>query len=307
MSTNFVDQEQKEFEQFYKTSMLWIKVRPTVKRLGLGFFLLTDTILLLVFVWTFLDFGVWDFFTDRAQIAAILEGSTDLHAVSEDRAATGITAGEVGVFALTDDRADFYAVVSNPNADWYVQFDYAFTYDGGETESEHGFLLPGEEEKTLVTLGVPVAGSVRSADVRVTNVEWVRVNHHAIEEYTAWQADRLDFVFDAVDYEREVELNGTKIARSTFTVTNASAYAYWEPSFTIVLRRNTNIVGVTSVMVPHLDAGETREIAVNWFGISPSANATEIEPVIDIFDPSVFMPLEGEVMEDVRERVRVRD
>ena len=280
MPTNFIDQEQKEFERFYKTSLLWIKLRPILKRVSIGLFLVTDTLLLLFFVWSFLDFGVWDFYTDRAQVGAIVEGSTDLHEISEERAATGITAGEVGVLALTDDRADFYAIVSNPNTDWYVSFEYAFSYSGGETEAVQGFLLPGEEEKTLVALGVPVEGTVRTAEIVLSNV----------------------------GYEREVELvNGTTIARSTFTIVNKGAYAFWEPSFVVVLRRNSNVVGVTSVVIPRLDAGESREIAVNWFGISPSANETEIEPTIDIFDPSVFMPLEGEAMEDVRERVKVRD
>src|SRR3989338_3463884 len=125
MPTNFIDQEQKEFERFYKTSLLWIKLRPILKRVSIGLFLVTDTLLLLFFVWSFLDFGVWDFYTDRAQVGAIVEGSTDLHEISEERAATGITAGEVGVLALTDDRADFYAIVSNPNTDWYVSLDYS--------------------------------------------------------------------------------------------------------------------------------------------------------------------------------------
>ena len=308
MPTNFIDQEQKEFERFYKTSLLWIKLRPILKRVSIGLFLVTDTLLLLFFVWSFLDFGVWDFYTDRAQVGAIVEGSTDLHEISEERAATGITAGEVGVLAHTDDRADFYAIVSNPNTDWYVSFEYAFSYSGGETEAVQGFLLPGEEEKTLVALGVPVEGTVRTAEIVLSNVEWARVNYHAIADYTTWQADRLDFEYEEVGYEREVELvNGTTIARSTFTIVNKGAYAFWEPSFVVVLRRNSNVVGVTSVVIPRLDAGESREIAVNWFGISPSANETEIEPTIDIFDPSVFMPLEGEAMEDVRERVKVRD
>lgn len=307
MSTNFVDQEQKEFERFYKTSLLWIKLRPILKRTGIGLFFLTDAVLLFIFVWNFLDFGIWDFYTDRAQIGAIVEGATDWHPLSQARAATGVTVSEEGVLPLTDDRADFYAVLTNPNADWYVQFDYIFVYSEGQTEPRQGFLLPGEVEKTLVALGVDVIGTVRTAEVVFSNVEWTRVNHHAIVDYPSWQADRLDFQFAEIDFEREVSLNGSKIARSTFTVANDGAYAYWEPSFTIVLRRNMTIVGVTSVVVPEFLAGTSHQVVVNWFGTSPSANATEIEAQIDIFDPSIFMPLEGEAIQDVRERIRFRD
>lgn len=307
MSTNFVDQEQKEFERFYKTSLLWIKLRPVLKRVGIGLFFLVDTALLFIFVWNFLDFGIWDYYTDRAQIGAIVEGATDLHSVSEARAATGVVVSEEGVLPLTDDRADFYAVLTNPNADWSVRFDYAFVYSQGQTEPKPGFLLPGEVEKTLVALGIDVTGTVRTAEVVLNNVEWTRVNHQAIGDYPSWQSDRLDFLFEEIDYEREVPLNGFQIARSTFTVVNSGAYAYWEPSFTIVLRRNTTIVGVTSVVIPEFLAGTSRQVVVNWFGISPSANATEIEQQIDIFDPSVFMPLGGEAIQDVRERIRFRD
>lgn len=303
---NFVDQEQKEFERFYQTSLLWIKLRPISKRLGLLLFFLIDTALLLVFAWSFLDYGVFDFFTDRLALSEIILHSTDLRAVSEERAAQGITEHETGTFALTDNRADFYSVVSNPNPDWFVRFTYHFLYSGGQTEPVTGFLLPGEQQKTLVQLGVPVATAPRTAQIVLEDVHWSRVDAHTISDYAAFAAQRLDFSFDEVDYRRDVDLNGTKIARSSFVLTNNSAYGYWEPMLTIVLRRNTSIVGVTTTSVPRLEPGETRTVILNWFGTSPSANSTEVEVSIDLFDSSVFMSPSGAAAVDVRERLFVK-
>lgn len=304
---NFVDQEQKEFERFYKTSLFWIKLRPTSRRVGLLTFFLVDTMLLLIFVWSFLDYGVFDFFKERAQLAEIIANSTDLRPISQDRGAKGISELETGAFGLTDNRADFYSVVSNPNADWYVRFNYYFSYGGVQTEPVVGFLLPGETEKTLVQLGVPVESVPRTAQIILTDVKWTRVDTHEISDYESFANDRLNFSFEQVDYERDVDLNGTKIGRSTFVLTNNTAYGFWEPIFVIVLRRNSSIVGVTTTTVPGLDAGEARSITVNWFGTIPSSNSTEVETVIDILDASVFMPPSGEASDDVRERIRIKD
>lgn len=299
---NFVDQEQKAFERFYKTSLIWIKVRPTLKRLGVFLFLFTDTALILFFAWSFLNFGVFDYFAERALVGSIIEGSGDLHLISEMRGAKGIQEQETGVFGLTDNRADFYSVVSNPNDDWFVRFSYHFNYSGGETEPQTGFLLPGETEKTVTTLGVPVATIPRTAQIELDDIQWTRVDGHEIADYPTWAGDRLDFVFENVGYHRDLDLNGTAIARSTFTLTNNTAFGYWEPLFVIVLRRNNSIVGVTTTTTPRLQAGESRQVNVNWFGTTPSANATEIEPLIDLFDGSIYMPPSGVFQDDVRER-----
>jgi len=303
---NFVDQEQKEFEQFYKTSLLWIKLRPIVKRGSLLIFFLADTLLLLFFAWSFLEYGVFDFFTDRALLASIVNGQGDLRAVSLSHAAAGLTQQEVGVLPLTDGRADFYAVVSNPNPSWFVEFNYHFTYSGGETQAVRGFLLPNDSEKTLVSLGVTVSGAPKTASVVLSDVNWTRVPAHTISDYGSWSAERSAFAYDAIMYQRDVDLNGIKIARSSFDLVNKGAYGYWEPTFTIVLRRNASIVGVTTTTAPKLQPGETRLITVNWFGAIPSANGTEIEPNLNIFDPAVFMPPSGTASNDVRERIKVK-
>ena len=303
---NLLGVEEKEFHTFYKRSLFWIGHRTTIKRLALAFFFLVDLSMISYTAYAFLDFGVFHYFQERAIIGSITNGVAHFHTVSKAHAASGLKTGPVQTFVVDATRSDFYVELSNPNLDWQATFDYAFVSAGVSTPSQRGFILPGEVAKPLVQLALDTASAPHSPSLQVTNVVWTRVNHHAIGDYASWQSDRLNFVTTDVTFNRSVTVGTATLGRTTFTVSNHSAYGFWDPTLTIVLYRNDNPVGVTTVTAPSLAGGESREISVNWFGTVPEANATLIVPNIDLFDASVYLPLHGELVPDVRERVRSR-
>ena len=299
----FVNQEEKEFTSFYKRSLFWIKIRPIAKRVGIAALIVFDVVMLSVATYRFIDYAVFDFFKDRAMIGSIVEGVSHFHAVSEARAAAGLKSSDAEVFTLDDGRADFYAELTNPNLDWEASFSYSFTYGETTTPEIKGFILPGEKAKPLAALAIKTGSTPTSAKLSISNLVWTRVNHHAIQNYATWASDRLNFEFTDLAFERNIEVSGTTIGRTSFTGTNASAFSFWSPTFTIVLMRNQKVVGVTATTLNEFAAGETRSVEVNWFGDVPQANETLIVPNIDIFDPAVYMPLHGEAQPDVRERI----
>ncbi len=301
---NLLAPEEKQFATFYKRSVFWINHRRTIRGIALGIFLCVDLLLLGSSAYAFFDFGINDYFTERAMVGGIVEGVGHFHTVSRPRAAASLTVAGTDVFGIDATRADFYAELTNPNVDWEASFDYAFTYGEGTTDVQKGFILPSELRKPIVALGVTVGTVPRSATLQISNIVWTRVNHHAIGDYAAWQGERLNFVTSDVSFDRSVTLGTSTIGRTQFTVQNASAYGFWDPLFTVVLYRNDHPVGVTTVSTPSLAGGESREITVNWFGTVPQANATLIVPNMDIFDPTIYMPLHGELVPDVRERVK---
>lgn len=298
--------EEKEFKTFYKRSLLLIKWRPRLKKIGIALLIIIDLLLVGKTVYSFLDYGAINYFKERAMIGSIVDGLDHFHLISKARAATSLKASTVQVFALDDERTDFYAELSNPNEDWEASFSYYFSYGDSVSDTMDGFILPSENAKPLTALAVKTGNAPKTASLTVTDLVWTRVNHHAISDYPSWAADRLTFEFADVSYDSKVEIDGATIGRSTFTVKDTGAYGFWEPQFVIVLYRNDKVVGVTSATAPRLAAGEARTISVNWFGTPPQANATKIFPNIDIFDPTVYMPLRGELQPDVRERIKIK-
>ena len=298
--------EEKEFKTFYQRSLFLIKWRPRLKKVGIIFLVLVDLLLVGKTVYAFFDYGVVNYFKERAMIGSIIDGLDNFHQISVSRAAVSLKASSVQVFPLDDKRADFYAELTNPNEDWEATFSYYFSYGNTVTATMAGFILPSESAKPLTALAVKTGNVPKTATLTVTDLVWTRVNHHAISDYQNWAADRLAFEFTDVSYDSKVEIDGATIGRVAFTVKDAGAYGFWEPQFMIVLYRNDKVVGVTSALVPRLAAGETRTIFVNWFGTPPQANATKIFPSIDIFDPTVYMPLRGELQPDVRERIKIK-
>lgn len=300
----FMGEEEKQFESFYKRSQLLIKLRPIAKRVGLGMLIAFDVVTIVYATARFVDYGVFDFFTDRALIGSIVDGVGDWRPISVARAAEDLDVADADVFPLTDNRVDFYGEVSNPNADWYASFTYQFVSSAGVTEEKRGFVLPGEQKKPIIELAASFDSTPSSAELRLVEVDWIRVNHHLISDYATWEKDRLNFAYSDVTYNREVPIDSTTVGRSTFTVTNNGAYGYYDARFIVVLQRNGKAVGVTAVNLQEYEPDESRDLTLTWFGTPPVANETRIVADVDIFDPASYLPLRGDEQIDVRLRIR---
>ncbi len=302
----FVNQEEKAFHRFYQWSLLWLKVKPTAKRLAIAALIIFDVVTIGSSVFSFVTYGVADSFSERSMIGAIVDTKNYLHSVTMSVAAKPLKVSDPLVFSLGDDRVDFYVELTNPNADWVASFQYAFTYGETTTPETRGFILPNEEAKPFTNLAIHTTSVPKSAVLVITNLTWTRINRHAIDDFSAWQAERMNVGFSNITFDANLQIDATRVGQTTFTATNLSAYGYWAPSFTVVLLRNGKVVGVNKTTIPEFTAGEARDVVVNWFGTVPQANETRIVPDVDILDPSVYMPFHGEPVPDVRERVSTK-
>ena len=147
------------------------------------------------------------------------------------------------------------------------------------------------------------AATPRTPALELTEIEWHRVDHHVVGDYTIWSADRLDLDVRDVAFTSDLAVDSQTIGRVSFVVTNNTAYSYYDPAFFILLKRGPSVVGVNRTTLSSLDSGETREVAVNWFGTLPSVGSVEVVPEINLFDLDVYKPLAGETTTDTRTRV----
>lgn len=299
----FLKEEEKGFKTFYKRSLWWVEHRALLRRIVIIVLAAFDAALLLFSAWTFLDtFVVSVDREDRAVAEVAVVGQMDLRNFSTAQSADAMSVSEMQVLTTGDKRYDFYTTLANANRDWYAEFQYAFVIGDTETDEFSGFILPGEEK--------PLAYFAWEADSRPTGVRldirdlaWHRVDPHAIADYDTWEADRLGWNITAPLFSRELAIDKEEIGRISFTVSNTTAFSYWEPVFYVLLLRGNSVAGVTSTTIDRFESGDTRSMVINWFGTIPAVTKIEVIPAVNLFDPDAYMPLEGETATDIRERV----
>jgi hypothetical protein len=63
------------------------------------------------------------------------------------------------------------------------------------------------------------------------------------------------------------------------------------------------VVGVNRATLSELESGEATEVVLNWFGTLPSVSEVDVVVELNLFDLSIYKPLEGESTRDTRTRV----
>lgn len=295
-------EEEKEFRRSYRFSLWWVEHRAFLRKLGYGIFIFIDACFFFFVLWTMLDSFAISYGQDELQVAQMVAyGQKDLRAYSVSRSASPINPDEVRVFDLGENRSDFYARLTNSNEDWWVEFTYRFTFDGGNTDAEHSFLLPSES-KPVAALAVSTEATVREAQIELSEITWHRIDHHSISDSVTWLRDRLNLEILNPIFSTETGFEKTVFGRTTFTVFNHTAFSYFDPEFIVLLKRGTSVVGVSRVSVQSLMSGEQKEISLNWFGTLPGVSSVEVIADINPFNESVYQRLEGETGIDTRVR-----
>lgn len=236
----------------------------------------------------FLDYAFITGPRERAALAGLARGGIDLHALVVRNAPRPLEVKSV-VIVPGKAIADAVGRVRNPNREWYATFEYQFLVSGEVTAPRQGFILPGEE-KYVFDFAISVKGAPRNARLEIRSVAWQRVNPHTVPDPAAFVAERLGFAITDVNYTSSIKIAGGEISRADFAVDNQTAYGYWQASFNVVLIRGNSIAGVNRVVAERLQSLEKRALAATWFEPVGAVSKVEIQPDINIFDPTVYLP-----------------
>lgn len=274
--------------------------RPKLLQAGFFAWVLLDAALVLFFLVTVVTYVVSGSFAESRSIATIGQNSGSLHVAALNRAAKPILLGDVRVLARDTGAYDLYSVIENPNSEWYATFDYYFTAGSTNSASTEGSLMPSEE-RYLLGLNVQAESRPNGSTLVLENVVWHRIDRHEINNTAEFLVDHGNFVVDASSYAVDVELKDDSVGRSLVTLRNNSAYSYFSPSFVVLLKRSGVIVAINQVTLSEYFSGESRDVAVHWFGTIPTSSTVEVIPTINYFDERVYMDPPGELAEDTRE------
>lgn len=281
-------------------ALWWVEHREQLGNIGVIFLIVFDTCLLLFVVWSFVDaFLISAQGEQRSLIEMVSNNQEDLRAYTSARAATPISVSDAHTFFLSENKYDFYAELENQNTDWWAEFNYQFVFDGGSTDVRHGFILPNSK-KPIAELAYVSKGDVGKSEFQFQTISWHRINHHTIPDYAKWSQDRLGIEIINPMILQDTSINTHALFRTTFTVKNNTAFHYQNPAFYLLLKRGTTVLGVNKTQIQSLEAGESQDIVVNWFGSVPSVSQIEILPDLNIFDPMLYKAAQGTESIDTR-------
>lgn len=202
-----------------------------------------------------------------------------------------VTVSPVIVAQTTDNRIDMTVEVTNPNEQWWAEFNYRFNLSGEQTGVRTGYVLPGSRQ-VIGELGfTPTSKGGKNASFVLENIHWRRIDPSLVgASYEEFAKKRLDLAFENVKYTTDITLGTRKIGQTSFTLVNKSAYGFWNVNFVVRLYRGTSIAATNMVQLSNVLPGELRDVEIVWLDNVPNVTRTEIIPQVNLLDPSAFLP-----------------
>ncbi len=233
----------------------------------------------------YLFFGYWQ---DQNMLISELRQYTNYTLVQPLYREKDLVTSDVSVFQSADGVYSFVADVNNPNPDAIVKVTYSFSFAGGETMPDDTVLLPGE--RRMGTFGIHLAsGFPTGVSLNIRSVEWKRIAHHYVPLPADYISARLMFATDHFVFSPPNTAEGRVVPSVAFDITNASAYSYWQPVFYVELYSGDTLVGVAYTTVSQFQSGNTSHLDLRLFGDTLHVTDIRVVPVINIFDPTVYM------------------
>ena len=198
------------------------------------------------------------------------------------------------VLKTGDNSYDLVTEISNPNQQWLARaFDYSFVLaDDEKTNVKTDFILP-EQNKFVLYLNYQSDKSITDANILIENIQWEKVANYATAAEKFLQFEFANAMSLASSEAGDVALAGFR-----FDIINRSAYNFWEPRFTVMLLKQESLVGVFSVTLDKINAGEKVSVSRNVFQDVPRNVEIQVFPDVNILDSSAFKGFEvnsGEV------------
>lgn len=262
-----------------KLSEFFLRHKLRMEHVGIGLlaFFCAATIGFSAWKWgEYLFFGYKEDQRLAREQQALFQNYTELQALY---AAEEISLSAAQVFRGAPGKYDFVATVSNLNEHHIAILRYKFVFPSGETPVADAAVLP-RGRQSIAMLGVPLAAFPGSARLVIVEEHYPRIDPHLVPDIASFIAERVRFSVDSFSFKND---------HVVFDLSNESAYSYWQPVFSVELLSGGGPVGISSVTVDRFRTGEKRAIDIRLFGDILGASDIRVTPLINVFDPSVFM------------------
>ena len=189
-------------------------------------------------------------------------------------------------------KYDFVVKIKNPNEKYYAHFQYKFIAGNKIIGPLDGFIFP-QEEKYLVSLGNEFSSTPRQVKLVLENIKWRRVDPRKYPNWSEFYQTHLGFT---VQDTRFIPAKLSKLSeklpinRLEFSISNNTAYNYWDIDLVILLLSRGKIVGVNKHTINNFMSGEERDIEMSWPGRIGYVDDVKVIPEVDILNENVYIP-----------------
>ncbi len=298
-----------QVERQYKRDVLIVESKPLIRR---GFFLAWAAIDVALLIFFCVYLAVYFFSgarADKQSLSTVQENISVLDSIRTSRSASALQIGSARVLTSTQDKYDLFVTVTNPNERWYATFTYHFSTSQGETPSQTTFILP-DTDRSVLSLGQTFGARPSNPELVIESIEWHRIPADQQAGNSSWINDHEQFTvtntFYGMPTDVEGEAGSTLAPRATFTIRNDSPYSYWSADFVVMIVRAGSVAAVDRVSLASFEAGESRDVVIQWLTGAPSSGEVVVVPDIQFFDESVYMNPQGSTTGDVRDTISDR-
>ncbi len=207
--------------------------------------------------------------------------------------------GPVSVFEVNTGkglpRYDLYATITNPNPRQVGSFDYSFKSAAGELADARSFLLPGET-KVLLALSIESDRAPENVQLAIQSISWRRLGARELPDWEAYRNERLNIETSDIKFTpaRSSGLSEKlNVSDLSFSITNKSAYNFWQADAVILLYNRGQLAGVNRYRLERFKSGETRRVEMSMTGGANRADEIRIVPEIDILDKNNYFGFEA--------------
>lgn len=267
----------------------WVRHHLQLRQAGYIFLILLSVVFWGYTLWSLLDAYVISY-PRESRIPLVIQSNDRLRAGLTNNAPQAIQTSPIASFASTGDRRDFLTQITNPNSDWWAEFEYQFKLNGESTPARQGYILPNSQ-RYLAEIGWKGQQGAGDAELQVNSLKWHRLDPLSVErDYSAFAANRLQLQTTDPTYTNDLKVGEQTVGQTNFDLRNASGYGFWGVDLVVVLFRGGVPIAVTQLSQTELKPGEVRPISINWFDNVTGVDNTVVQPNVNILDPRVFLP-----------------
>lgn len=263
----------------------WVRNRTLLRRVGYGTLIGIASILWAFVLWSLLDAYAISYPVESRIPRRILQNQNALAPLFLKGPAP-LRPADIVTFSNTDGRIDALVEIENSNDVWWAEFDYAFALGSQRTATRRGFILPNSR-RFLAEPGIASAGA--QPELIIENLNWKRITPDQIGESLESFLSFREPVVSGIVYARDQTVGTQVVGRSTFTVTNKSAYGYYDPEFVVVLLRGGSPAAVTRITKNRLYAGETAPFDIQWFDQPAGITETIVQTGINYLNADTYI------------------
>lgn len=266
----------------------WVRHGLQARRAAFVALVIVNALLWLYSGWVFID-TVYISKPLESQIPTIIARNIETVAQLQQDAPTAITLSTPALFASTEGRYDVLSQASNPNAQWWASFTYHFRAGDSITATQQGYLLP-QSQRYLFEGGWSGINTTQDVRVEIESLQWHRIDPNVVgPDYAAFQAQRQRFSTTEPQYTSDIGLGSAPIARTSVTLTNDSAYSYWDVDVVTVLMRSGVPVAASKLGQHRFLSNESRELTIDWPNPPSSVDETVVQASVNILDPQAYV------------------